>query len=330
LDVFAGDRTERGGLMRIFVAGATGAIGKRLIPQLVARGHEVIATTRRAENSEALRAAGTTPMVLDPLDPVQVDEAVGQAHPEAIVHQLTALSGKADLRHFDRWFSTTNELRTKATENLLSAAQATGASRFVAQSYIGWNNIREGGPVKTEADPLDPEPAREQRESLGAIRFLEDAVSDAPLEGVVLRYGNFYGRGDFDSMIELVRKRQLPVIEAGGGVWSWIHLGDAATATLAAVERGRPGTYNITDDEPAPVAEWLPYLADVVGAKPPLRVPKWLARILAGRVAMQWMTEGRGASNAKAKRELNWQPEFATWRDGFRMEFGATRDQAGI
>jgi nucleoside-diphosphate-sugar epimerase len=260
---------------------------------------------------------------------VQVDEAVAQAQPEAIVHQLTALSGKADLRHFDRWFSTTNELRTKATENLLSAAQTTATSRFVAQSYTGWNNVREGGPVKTEADPLDPEPAKEQRESLGAIRFLEHAVTNAPLEGIVLRYGNFYGRGDFDSMIELVRKRQLPVIEDGGGVWSWIQLGDAATATLAAVERGRPGIYNITDDEPAPVAEWLPYLADVVEAKPPLRIPKWLARILAGRVAVQWMTEGRGASNAKAKHELKWQPEFATWRDGFREEFGAIPHQAG-
>ena len=308
--------------MRVFVAGATGAIGKRLVPGLVARGHDVTAITRRSENRERLRAAGATPMVVDPMDAAQVGEAVARAQPDAIVHQLTALSGKADLRHFDRWFATTNELRTKATENLLSAAQAAGTSRFVAQSYTGWNNIREGGPTKTEADPLDPEPAKEQRESLAAIRFLEVAVRSAPLEGIVLRFGNFYGRGDFDSMLELVRKRQLPIIEDGAGVWSWIHLGDAATATVAAVERGRPGIFNITDDEPAPVAEWLPYLADVVGAKPPLQIPRWLARLLAGRVAVQWMTEGRGASNAKAKNELNWQPKLATWREGFRVEFG--------
>ena len=308
--------------MRVFVAGATGAIGKRLVPGLVARGHDVTAITRRSENRERLRAAGATPMVVDPMDAAQVGEAVARAQPDAIVHQLTALSGKADLRHFDRWFATTNELRTKAIENLLSAAQAAGTSRFVAQSYTGWNNIREGGPTKTEADPLDPEPAKEQRESLAAIRFLEDAVTSAPLEGIVLRFGNFYGRGDFDSMLELVRKRQLPIIEDGAGVWSWIHLGDAATATVAAVERGRPGIFNITDDEPAPVAEWLPYLADVVGAKPPLQIPRWLARLLAGRVAVQWMTEGRGASNAKAKCELNWQPKLATWREGFRVEFG--------
>ena len=267
-------------------------------------------------------------MVLDPLDGARVSEAVARAQPEVIVHQLTALSGKADLRHFDRWFSPTNELRTKATEILLSAAESTGTSRFVAQSYTGWNNVREGGPIKTEADPLDPQPAKEQRESLGAIRFLEDAVTHAPLEGIVLRFGNFYGRGDLDSMIKLLRKRQLPVIDDGAGVWSWIQLGDAAAATVAAVERGDRGVYNITDDEPAPVSEWLPYLADVVGAKSPLRIPRWLARILAGRVAVQWMTEGRGASNAKAKRELNWQPEFATWRDGFRQEFGGKEVQA--
>ncbi|MGH2752207.1 MAG: NAD-dependent epimerase/dehydratase family protein [Actinomycetota bacterium] len=315
--------------MRVFVAGATGAIGKRLVPRLVARGHDVTAVTRKPENQESLRAAGATPMVLDPLHAAQVGEAMAQAQPEAVVHQLTALSGKADLRHFDRWFSTTNKLRTKATENLLSAAKATGAARLVAQSYTGWNNIREGGTIKTEADPSDPEPATEQRESLDAIRYLEDAVMDAPLEGIVLRFGNFYGRGDFDSMIELVQKRQLPIIADGAGVWSWIHLEDAAAATVAALERGKRGIYNITDDEPARVAEWLPYLADVVGAKRPLRIPKWLGGILAGRVAVQWMTEGRGASNAKAKRELDWQPEFATWRDGFREEFGALEKEAG-
>jgi nucleoside-diphosphate-sugar epimerase len=231
---------------------------------------------------------------------------------------MTALGGKPDLRHFDRWFAKTNELRTVGTRHLLAAAQAAGVQRFVAQSYTGWTNERRGGPVKTEADPFDPEPAKEQREALAAIRFVEEAVTAAPLEGIVLRYGNFYGPGDMDAMLAVIRKRQFPLVGDGGGVWSWIHLDDAAAATVAALERGRPGIYNVADDEPAPVSEWLPYLAQTIGAKPPLRVPVWLGRIAAGEVPVRWMTEGRGASNTKIKRELGWQPAYASWRDGFR------------
>jgi nucleoside-diphosphate-sugar epimerase len=308
--------------MRVLVAGASGAIGRRLVPQLVARGHQVTATTRSAGKADQLRALGATPVVVDGLAAAAVGEAVAQAKPEAIIHQMTGLAGTADLRRFDRWFATTNELRTKGTQNLLAAAKAAGVERFIAQSYTGWSNIRTGGPVKTEADPLDPHPAKAQRQTLAAVRFLEGAVSEAPLEGIVLRYGNFYGPGASEATVELVRKRRLPIIGAGGGVWSWIHLDDAASATLAALERGERGIYNIVDDEPAAVAEWLPYLAEVVGAKPPMRVPTWLGRLAAGEVAVQWMTDGRGASNEKAKRLLNWQPAWATWREGFRHGLG--------
>jgi nucleoside-diphosphate-sugar epimerase len=307
--------------MRALVAGATGAIGRRLVPQLTARGHEVIATTRDPRKLDGLRAAGATAMLLEPLDAAAVGEAVARAEPQAIVHQMTALSGKSDLRHFDRWFAKTNELRTRGTEYLVAAAQAADVPRFVAQSYTGWNNDRTGGPIKSENDPLDRKPLKEQTETLTAIGFLERAVMETPFEGVVLRYGNFYGRGDLDSMIDLVRKRRLPIVGGGGGVWSWIHIEDAAAATVAALERGNRGIYNITDDEPVSVAEWLPYLAEVVGAGPPPRMPAWIARILAGRVIVQWMTEARGASNAKAKRELDWQPGWGTWREGFREEF---------
>lgn len=304
--------------MRVFVAGATGAIGRRLVPQLVERGHEVVATTSRPEKAEGLRALGATPEVLDGLDGVAVGEAVARARPDAVVHQMTSIGGKPDLRHFDRWFAKTNELRTVGTRHLLAAAQAAGVQRFVAQSYTGWTNERRGGPVKTEADPFDLEPAKEQRKALAAIRFVEEAVTAAPLEGIVLRYGNFYGPGDMDAMLAMIRKRQFPLVGDGGGVWSWIHLDDAAAATVAALERGRPGIYNVADDEPAPVSEWLPYLAQTIGAKPPLRVPAWLGRIAAGEVPVRWMTEGRGASNAKIKRELGWRPAYASWRDGFR------------
>jgi nucleoside-diphosphate-sugar epimerase len=304
--------------MRVFLAGATGAIGRRLLPQLVGRDHEVTATTRTADKVDELRALGVEAVVVDGLDAVAVGEAVARAEPDAIIHQMTALAGKPDLKHFDRWFALTNELRTKGTEHLLAAARAAGVGRFIAQSYTGWTNIREGGPVKTEADPLDPDPAKAQTESLAAIRFLEKAVLEAPLEGIVLRYGNFYGPGASESLVELVRKRQMPVVGGGGGVWSWIHLDDAAAATVAALERGRPGVYNIVDDEPAKVSECLPYLAEIVGAKAPMRVPAWLGRIAAGDVAVRLMTEARGASNTKAKRELGWQPVWSSWRQGFR------------
>jgi nucleoside-diphosphate-sugar epimerase len=247
-----------------------------------------------------------------------VTRAVTDVRPDAIVHQMTALAGKADLRRFDRWFATTNRLRTKGTDILLAAARDAGVGRVVAQSYTGWTNPGTGGPVKTERDGFETNPPRMQRESMAAIRYLEQVVPAAPLEGIVLRYGNFYGPGASDSLVELIRKRRFPVIGDGAGVWSWIHLDDAATATVAALERGTRGVYNVTDDEPAAVSEWLPYLAQVVGAKPPMRVPKWLAGLMAGAVAVRWMTEGRGSSNEKAKRELGWQPRWGSWREGFR------------
>ena len=303
--------------MRVFVAGAGGAIGRRLVPQLVARGHEVFASTTRAEKMPALRSLGAEAVVMDGLDAASVGDAVARAEPEAIVHQMTALAGSTDLKHFDGMFAVTNELRTTGTDHLLAAAEAVGVQRFVAQSYTGWPNAREGGPVKTETDPLDPAPPKNQTKSLAAIRRLEQAVRNAPLEGVVLRYGSFYGPGASDELVEFVRRRKLPVVGDGGGVWSWIHVDDAASASLAAVERGGRGVFNIVDDEPAPVSEWLPYLAECVGAKPPRRVPVWLARLAVGEVGVSMMTQIRGSSNEKAKRELGWTPRW-TWRDGFR------------
>jgi nucleoside-diphosphate-sugar epimerase len=304
--------------MRVFVAGGAGALGRRLVPQLVARGHEVTATTRSAGKTDELRALGARPVVVDGLDGAAVGRAVAEAQPDVIVHQMTALAGTPDLRRFDRWFATTNALRTTGTRHLLAAARANGVAKFVAQSYTGWTNSRTGGPVKTEDDPLDPEPAKAQRETMAAVRFLEKAVAEAPLTGIVLRYGGFYGPGASESMVEQVRARKVPIVGAGTGVWSFIHLDDAAAATVAAVERGEAGVYNIVDDDPARVAEWLPHFAEAVGAKPPMRLPVWLARVAAGEVVVRWMTEGRGASNEKAKRELGWQPAWASWRVGFR------------
>ena len=304
--------------MKIFLAGATGAIGTRLVPLLVESGHRVIATTRSADKVDLLRRLGAEPVVVNGLDAAAVLDAVARASPQVIIHQMTALSGTPDMKHFDRWFAVTNQLRTRGTEYLLAAARASGVSRFIAQSYTGWTNARTGSALKTEDDPLDADPATAQRETLAAIRFLERAVTQAPLEGIVLRYGAFYGPGASESLVELVRKRQLPIIGGGTGVWSWIHVDDAASATVAALERGQRGIYNIVDDEPARVSVWLPYLAMVAGAKPPLRVPKWLGHIAAGQVAVRMMTESRGSSNAKAKRELGWRPAWPSWRDGFR------------
>src|SRR5215217_3218887 len=260
--------------MHVFVAGATGAIGRPLIARLVAAGHQVTATTRSSARVERLQALGATPVVADGLDSATMTRAVIDAQPDAIVHQMTALAGKPDLRRFDRWFATTNKLRTEGTEILLAAAGEAGVRRFVAQGYTGWTNPRSGGPVKDESDPLDPEPAAMQRESLAAIHYLEQTVPAARLEGIVLRYGNFYGPGASDALVELIRKRRFPIIGDGAGVWSWIHLDDAAAATVAALERGNRGIYNITDDEPAPATEWLPYLAQAVGARPPMHVPR--------------------------------------------------------
>jgi 2-alkyl-3-oxoalkanoate reductase len=314
--------------MRVFVAGGTGALGRRLVPQLSARGHEVTATTRSAGKAGELQALGARPVVVDGLDGVAVGRAVAEALPDVIVHQMTALAGTPDLRRFDRWFATTNELRTTGTRHLLAAAQASGVERFVAQSFTGWTNSRTGGPVKTEDDPFDPEPAKSQRETMAAIQYLERAVVEAPLTGIVLRYGGFYGPGASESMVELVRARKMPIVGGGTGVWSFIHLDDAAAATVAAVERGEAGIYNVVDDDPAPVAEWLPHLAEAVGAKPPITLPTWLARLAAGDAVVRWMTEGRGASNEKAKRDLDWRPAWPSWRDGFRHGLADTVAEA--
>ena len=315
--------------MRIFVAGATGAIGRRLVPALIARGHQVIAATRHPAKAGPLRNLGAEVALLDGLDAAAVGEAVARAAPDAIVHQMTALAGVPDFRHFDHWFSGTNALRTRGTQHLLAAARVTGVRQFVAQSYTGWTNIRTGGPRKTEDDPFDPSPAKAQTETMLAIQGLEKAVLEAPLASVVLRYGSFYGPGASDGLVELVRRRRMPIIGDGAGVWSWIHLDDAATATIAALENGLGGIYNVTDDEPAAVAEWLPYLAEVVGAKRPLRVPVWAGRLLAGEVVTRMMTEVRGSSNEKLRRAVDWQPRWRTWRDGFRFALGDRSVAAG-
>jgi nucleoside-diphosphate-sugar epimerase len=309
--------------MKVFVAGATGALGRQLVPRLVASGHEVVGMTRSASKREAVRDLGATPVVADALDPEGVARAVAEAEPEVIVHQLTALAQSLDLRHFDRDFAATNRLRTEGTDHLLAAGRAVGARRFVAQSFAGWPFARSGGPVKTEDDPLDPEPPDSMRRTLEAIRYLEEAVTGADwVEGIVLRYGGFYGPGtsldgEGSEHVEMIRKRRFPVVGDGRGVWSFVHIEDAAEATLAAVERGQPGIYNIVDDEPAAVAEWLPAVAAALGAKPPRRLPRWVGRLLAGEAATVMMTEVRGASNAKAKRQLDWRPSHPSWRDGF-------------
>ena len=309
--------------MRIFVAGATGAVGSRLVPLLVLSGHEVIGTTRSPERAERLRGLGAEPAVVDVLDREATVRAVERARPDAIVHQATALSDMgASLRNFDREFAGTNRLRTAGTDNLLAAARAAGVRRMVAQSYAGWPAAPVGGPVKTEDDPLDPDLPKKMRQTLAAIRHVEAAVTGADgIEGLALRYGGFYGPGTSlsadGSATEVVRKRRFPIVGSGAGVWSFAHIDDVATATLAAVERGAPGVYNVVDDEPAAVSEWLPYLADALGAKPPMHVPEWLGRLLGGEVTVHMMTRIRGASNAKAKRELGWAPRWATWRDGF-------------
>jgi 2-alkyl-3-oxoalkanoate reductase len=313
--------------MRIFVAGATGALGRRLVPLLLDGGHQVTAMTRTPGKAAGLRAAGAEPVVADALDREAVLAAVTAARPEVVVHQLTDLAATTSFRRLDREFAGTNRLRTQGTDHLVAAAQAAGARRLVAQSFAGWPFARVGGPVKTEDDPLDPDPPAELRRTLDAIRHLEAAVLGAEgLEGVVLRYGGFYGPGtsvgEGGFMVEDLRRRRFPVVGAGTGVWSFIHIDDAAAATVAAVERGAPGIYQIVDDDPAPVSAWLPALAAAVGAGPPRRVPAWLARLLAGEHGVVMMTEARGASNAKAKRQLGWRPAYPSWRQGFRTGLG--------
>jgi nucleoside-diphosphate-sugar epimerase len=307
--------------MKVLGAGATGALGRQLVPQLVARGHEVYGMTRSESKAESVRVMGASPLVADALDPEAVASAVAKSEPEVIVHQLTALSGSLDMRHFDREFALTNRLRSEGTDHLLAAGRAVAVKRFVAQSFAGWPFARVGGPVKSEDAPLDPHPPEGARQALAAIRHLEEAVTGASwTEGIVLRYGGFYGPGTSlgpdGEHRELLRKRGFPVVGRGEGVWSFIHIEDAAEATVAAVEHGSRGIYNVVDDEPAPVAEWLPAIAEAVGAKRPRRVPRWLGRLLAGEVATVMMTEVRGASNEKAKRELGWRPGHPSWRDG--------------
>ncbi len=305
--------------MRIFLAGATGAIGRHLVPQLITAGHRVTATTRSESKVPLLWNLGAEPVVVDGLDAAAIGDAVARAEPEVIIHQMTGLAGLTNLKHFDREFAETNRLRTEGLDHLLAAARATGTRRIIAQSFTGWPNIRAGSAVKTEADPLDPNPPREQVKSMAAIRYVEHTVVNSSLEGVALRYGTFYGNGVAAQVFDAIAKRQLPIVGDAGAIWSWVHIEDAAAATVAAIERGS-GIYNIVDDDPTPVREMVPALAELLGAKPPRHVPVWMARILAGEVGVSMLTQIRGASNAKARRELGWAPRWASWREGVRQE----------
>jgi 2-alkyl-3-oxoalkanoate reductase len=310
--------------MHIFLAGATGAVGRSLVPLLISHGHTVTGTTRSPQKADDLRALGAEPVVLDGLDRRAVLEAVAAARPDAIVNQMTALSGLSDLRKFERDFALTNRLRTEGTQHLLDAAGETGVERVIVQSYAGWPYARTGGPVKTEADPLDPDPPKQMRAILDAIRR-QEALVTAP-GGVALRYGGFYGPGTGlapgGEQWESVYARKFPVVGDGGGVWSFLQVEDAAAATVAALAHGRRGVYNIVDDDPAPVADWLPQVARAVGGKPPRHVPRWLGRLAAGEGGAVMMTEVRGASNAKARQELGWTPRHPSWRTAFAAAGG--------
>jgi nucleoside-diphosphate-sugar epimerase len=306
-------------IMRVFVTGATGVLGRHLVPGLVAEGHEVTATTRTPGKVAQLREAGAEPVVVDGLDREPVIAAVLAAAPDVIVHEMTALSDLRSLRNPDKAFAATNELRTRGTDNLLAAAARAGTRRVVAQSYGGpAPDKRSGGRLKTEEDPLDWRPIPSAARMMAAIKHVDMTVPAEAPDGVVLRYGGFYGPGASDALVAMVRKRQLPVIGGGAGIWPFVEIIDAAAATLAAVDHGAPGIYNVVDDDPAPVAEWLPYLATVAGAKPPLRLPAWVGRLLAGEFVVAQMTSSRGFSNEKARKELGWEPRYASWREGFR------------
>jgi nucleoside-diphosphate-sugar epimerase len=312
--------------MRVFVVGASGAIGGRLVRQLCERGHEVIGTFRSPGNAERVRSLGAQPLPLDLLDAPAVRAAVLAAGPDAIVHQATALADIRFSRNLDRSFAPTNRIRVEGTDALLAAAREAGVRRLVAQSFASYRYAREGGPVKTEDDPLDPAPVPAMRKTNAAMRHLDEAVTD--FGGIALRYGGFYGAPG-DGLIEPVRRRQFPIVGDGDGISSFIHLDDAASATVLAVENDGAGIYNIVDDEPAPVREWLPVLANVLGAKPPRRFPRRLARLLAGEAAVMMGTDARGASNAKAKRELGWEPRYPSWRQGFVAAYGASHADPG-
>lgn len=319
-------------IVRVFLAGASGAIGTRLVPRLIERGHEVVGAFKSPSNFERVRAMGAEPVVLDLLDAQAVREAVSKAKPEAIIHQATSLNGKLDFKHPDRAFAQTNRLRTQGTESLLAAAREVGVRRFIAQSYASYRYERAGGPVKAEDDPLDPHPPAAMRETYAAMTFLDKAVTDAG--GVALRYGGFYGNPNNGSeranLLEPVLKRKFPIVGNGGGYASFIHLEDAAAATALALEKDATGIYNIVDDEPAPVREWLPYLASVLGAKPPRHFPAWVARLVAGELAVMMGTELRGASNTKAKRDLGLTLRYPTWRRGFVASYAPRLDGARI
>ena len=312
--------------MKVFVAGATGAIGRELVPMLVRDGCEVTGMTRTESKRDLLGTLGAKPVVADALDPEAVGRAVSEAEPDVIVHQLTAIPPSINIRRMERDFALTNRLRTEGTDHLLSAGRAAGVTRFVAQSFANYF-ARTGGPVKDEDDPLDPDPPAAVRTTLHAIRYVEDAVTRADrMDGLVLRYGAFYGPGtalapDGD-LVRSIRKRRFPIVGSGAGLWSFVHIEDAASATVAAIERGAPGVYHIVDDDPASAGEWLPAVARILGAKPPRRIPRWLARLGAGEVAAIMLTEARGASNAKAKAELGWTPRYASWRRGFAEGLG--------
>jgi 2-alkyl-3-oxoalkanoate reductase len=304
--------------MRVFVMGATGALGRHLVPGLVAAGHKVTATTRTPGKVAQLHTAGAEPVVVDGLDREAVIAAVQGAAPEVIVHEMTALAGLRSLRNPDQTFAGTNELRTRGTDNLLAAAARAGTRRVIAQGYAGAGPDRRSGGLKTEEDPPDWRPIRSAVQGPAAIRYVEETVPREAPEGIVLRYGGLYGPGASDLLLDMLRKRQVPVIGGGTGVWSFVEVTDAAAATIAAVDHGAPGLYNVVDDDPAPVAEWLPYLARVAGAKPPLRVPAWIGRLLAGEFVVAQMTTSRGYTNEKARKELGWEPRYASWREGFR------------
>jgi nucleoside-diphosphate-sugar epimerase len=310
---------EQGSIMRVLVIGATGAVGTRLVQQLRERGHEVIGTSRSIANLERLRAFGADGIVLDALAADAVRQSVMTVQPDAIVYEATALADLSDFKHFDRSFAQTNRLRTEGTDILLAAAREAGVRRIVAQSYACHRYAREGGPVKTEDDPLDPTPPAAMRQTLTAMAYLDNAVTGAG--GIALRYGSFYGAAG-DGLVTAVRARKFPVVGSGNGVWSHLHLEDAAGATVLALDRDGPAIYNIVDDEPAPTNVWLPELARIVGAKPPQRFPRFLARILAGEAPVIMATESRGASNAKAKRELGWTLKYPSWRQGFAAAYG--------
>jgi 2-alkyl-3-oxoalkanoate reductase len=311
--------------MKVFVAGATGAIGKQLVPMLVEGGHEVTGMTRTPARAASIEAMGASPAIADALDPEAVAAAVAEAEPEAIIHELTAIETASFGRNIDKLFAPTNRLRTEGTDHLLAAAKAAGTRRFVAQSFAGWPFKRVGGPVKSEDEPLDDHPPKHLRQTLAAIRHVESAVTGAEgMEGIVLRYGGFYGPGTSLALdppgdqTEMIRKRRFPIVGDGGAIWSLIHIRDAAAATVAALERGRPGLYNVVDDDPVPLSVFLPEAARIVGAPAPRRVPRWLGRLVAGEAATVMMTEIRGASNEKTRRELGWEPEFPSWRLGLR------------